>query len=151
MGGASEQFNDESLSGSKKTKIEMKDLERNANGDGIAVPEGGITPLLITMSSIAEKRGKSIAQVALNYIVSKGAIPIPGCRTVSQLEDNLGAMGWRLSDTEIKMLSLKLINLVLALMEQASSERAKNSLAMELKSGVWNRLEFKSGVWNILG
>merc|ERR1711939_1033245 len=84
-----------------------KDLERYANGDGIAVPEGGITPLLITMSSIAEKRGKSIAQVALNYIVSKGAIPIPGCRTVSQLEDNLGAMGWRLSDTEIKMLELE--------------------------------------------
>jgi len=105
--GASEQFNDESLSGSKKTKLEMKDLERYANGDGIAVPEGGITPLLITMSSIAEKRGKSIAQVALNYIVSKGAIPIPGCRTVSQLEDNLGAMGWRLSDTEIKMLELE--------------------------------------------
>jgi len=63
------------------------------------------------MGTIAESRGRTIAQVALNYIISKGAIPIPGCRTVSQLEDNIGAMGWRLTDSEIKMLELEADNL----------------------------------------
>jgi pyridoxine 4-dehydrogenase len=91
----------------KKTSLEVKDLERYAKGDGIAVPEGGIGPLLNIMTTIAEQRQKTVAQVALNYIISKGAIPIPGCRTVAQLEDNVGAMGWRLSETEIQMLELE--------------------------------------------
>lgn len=95
-----------SLTQKKKSNRELEDLERYAYGDGLAVPEGGIQPLLTTMASIANKRNKSVAQIALNYIISKGAIPIPGCRTVAQLEDNSGAMGWRLSPKEIKMLEL---------------------------------------------
>ena len=98
---------DDSLTTFKKTSLEQKDMERYANGDGEMVPEGGITPLMVTMAAIAQKRGKTLAQVALNYIMSKGAIPIPGCRTTSQLEDNIGAMGWRLTDTEVKMLELE--------------------------------------------
>lgn len=96
-----------SLLNFQKSDLELKDLERYAKGDGIAVPEGGISPLLVTMATIAESRGKTIAQVALNYIMSKGAVPIPGCRTVTQLKDNLGAMGWRLSETEVVMLELE--------------------------------------------
>jgi pyridoxine 4-dehydrogenase len=91
---------DPSLMTKKKTSLEQQDLLRYANEDGFA-------SLIEAMSSIAERRGKTISQVALNYIVSKGAIPIPGCRTVSQLEDNLGAMGWRLSEAEMKDLELK--------------------------------------------
>jgi len=96
-----------SLNRSKKTNLESTDLERYAYGDGSVIPKGGIQPLLTTMASIAKKRNKTVAQIALNYIISKGAIPIPGCRTTRQLEDNLGAMGWRLSETEVKMLELE--------------------------------------------
>eukprot|EP00531_Pseudo-nitzschia_arenysensis_P010119 CAMPEP_0116122800 /NCGR_PEP_ID=MMETSP0329-20121206/4406_1 /TAXON_ID=697910 /ORGANISM="Pseudo-nitzschia arenysensis, Strain B593" /LENGTH=427 /DNA_ID=CAMNT_0003616669 /DNA_START=22 /DNA_END=1305 /DNA_ORIENTATION=+ len=99
--------NDASLTGNKKTNLELADLERYAYGDGETVPAGGIQPLLTTMTAIAEKRSKTLSQVALNYIISKGAIPIPGCRTVTQLNDNLGAMGWRLTSTEVKMLELE--------------------------------------------
>jgi pyridoxine 4-dehydrogenase len=98
---------DSSLKEKKKTSLELKDLERYAYGDGETVPEGGIQPLLTTMATIAKKRNKSISQIALNYIISKGAVPIPGCRTVKQLKDNLGAMGWRLTATEVKMLELE--------------------------------------------
>merc|ERR1739841_103713 len=98
---------DVSLAQKKKTSLELKDLERYAFGDGETVPEGGIQPLLTTMATIAKKRNKTITQIALNYIISKGAIPIPGCRTVKQLKDNLGAMGWRLTATEVKMLELE--------------------------------------------
>lgn len=98
---------DLSLTTFQKTNLEKIDLERYAKGDGVAIPKGGISPLLVTMAAIAESRGKTIAQVALNYVISKGAIPIPGCRTTSQLQDNLGAMGWRLSETEIAMLELE--------------------------------------------
>jgi len=98
---------DISLTQKKKTNLELADLERYAFGDGVTVPHGGIQPLLTTMDTIAQKRKKTLAQIALNYIISKGAVPIPGCRTVTQLKDNLGAMGWRLSATEIKMLELE--------------------------------------------
>lgn len=102
-----ETSSDSSLRSFQKSDFEMKDLERYAKGDGVTVPEGGISPLLVTMDAIANSRGKTVAQVALNYVISKGAIPIPGCRTTSQLQDNLGAMGWRLSETEITMLELE--------------------------------------------
>ena len=95
------------LSDFQKTGLEKMDLNRYAKGDGKRVPLGGISPLLQTMATIAANREKTISQVALNYIISKGAIPIPGCRTVSQLQDNLGAMGWRLSPEEIALLESK--------------------------------------------
>ena len=99
--------NDVSLTEKKKTNLELADLERYAFGDGETIPEGGIQPLLTTMAAIAKRRNKTVSQIALNYIISKGAVPIPGCRTVTQLKDNAGAMGWRLTATEVKMLELE--------------------------------------------
>lgn len=96
-----------SLTTSKKTKLELRDLARYATGDGDAVPHGGVGPLLKVMESIAKNRGKTIAQVALNYIVCKGAIPIPGARNQAQLEDNIGAMGWSLTEAEVDMLEFE--------------------------------------------
>jgi pyridoxine 4-dehydrogenase len=91
---------DSSLMQQKKSKLEQRDLLEYAS-------QAGFGSLMDAMSGIADRRDKSISQVALNYIISKGAIPIPGCRTVSQLEENLGAMGWRLSEQEIKALELE--------------------------------------------
>ena len=106
-GGATDN-KDLSLSTMKKSGLELRDLERYADGDGGAtIPDVGISPLIKTMEVIAKNHDKTVAQVALNYIICKGAIPIPGSRTVAQLEDNVGAMGWRLSDTEVAMLELE--------------------------------------------
>ncbi|KAJ8440004.1 hypothetical protein Cgig2_022686 [Carnegiea gigantea] len=41
------------------------------------------------------------AQVAINWCISSGTIPIPGVKTVQQAQDNLGALGWRLSSNEL--------------------------------------------------
>ncbi|CAI0452603.1 unnamed protein product [Linum tenue] len=57
----------------------------------------GLQPLLKVLSKIATKRRKTIPQVAINWCICKGAIPIPGVKTVRQAEENLGALGWRLS------------------------------------------------------
>merc|ERR1712241_968145 len=72
--------------------LELKDLRAYASELG---------PLLSVMQDISRRRGKSIAQIALNYIICKGAIPIPGSGSVAQLRDNVGAMNWRLSGVEI--------------------------------------------------
>jgi len=34
----------------------------------------------------------------------KGAIPIPGVKNLRQLEENAGALGWRLSEDEAGLL-----------------------------------------------
>mmetsp|Transcript_2209 Transcript_2209/g.3377 ORF Transcript_2209/g.3377 Transcript_2209/m.3377 type:complete len:495 (+) Transcript_2209:98-1582(+) len=87
-----------SLVSNKKTGLEERELKDYAKR---------ISSLMTVMESIAQNNNKTIAQVALNYIVCKGAIPIPGARTEAQVKDNIGAMGWRLTDTEVSMLELE--------------------------------------------
>ncbi|CAM8924929.1 unnamed protein product [Rhodiola kirilowii] len=64
----------------------------------------GLEPLLEALTKIAQRRRKTIPQVAINWCICKGTIPIPGVRTVKQAEENLGALGWRLSTEEILVL-----------------------------------------------
>ena len=48
--------------------------------------------------------GRTPAQVALNWVMCKGAVPIPGAKTARQAEENAGATGWRLAPEEVKAL-----------------------------------------------
>ena len=60
-----------------------------------------IQSLLNTLQEIAQLRNKTIAQVALNWCIAKGTIPIPGAKSVEQAKQNLGAIAWQLSPSEI--------------------------------------------------
>jgi len=60
-----------------------------------------IEPTLQVLRSIAQKRGKSVASVSLNYNVSKGALPLVGIRNEQQARDAVDALGWRLTDEEV--------------------------------------------------
>ena len=48
--------------------------------------------------------GKTPAQVALNWVICKGALPIPGAKTAQQAEENAGAIGWRLTPDDVSAL-----------------------------------------------
>eukprot|EP00873_Tetraselmis_striata_P044312 jgi/Tetstr1/464576/TSEL_009332.t1 len=61
----------------------------------------GLDPLYDTMEAICEERGKTMSQVAINWCMAKGAIPIPGAKNLAQAEANLGALGWALDDGEV--------------------------------------------------
>jgi pyridoxine 4-dehydrogenase len=61
----------------------------------------GMTPLLNCLRAIASQRQKTIAQIALNWCIAKGTIPIPGAKSIVQAEDNLGALGWMLDSGEV--------------------------------------------------
>jgi len=64
-----------------------------------------VEPLIAEMRLMGEANGgKSVAQVALNWCICKGSIPIPGARNAQQAEINAGAMGWRLSEEEVAKL-----------------------------------------------
>lgn len=66
----------------------------------------GIQPVLDTLREIANFRGKTLSQVALNWCICKGTIPIPGAKNLEQAQENVGALGWRLSEAEVKELDL---------------------------------------------
>jgi len=64
-----------------------------------------LQPMLQVMRNIGgEHENRSPAQVALNWVICKGALPIPGAKTTSQAEQNAGALGWRLSEDEMAKL-----------------------------------------------
>ncbi|MEL4893899.1 aldo/keto reductase [Crocosphaera sp. Alani8] len=58
-------------------------------------------PLLQGLAEIATLREKTMAQVAINWCICKGFIPIPGAKNYQQMEQNLGATGWRLTEGEV--------------------------------------------------
>lgn len=62
-------------------------------------------PLLTLMKRIgSDHAGKNPAQIAINWVICKGALPIPGAKNLTQAEQNLGALDWRLTDEEIRVL-----------------------------------------------
>jgi aryl-alcohol dehydrogenase-like predicted oxidoreductase len=63
-----------------------------------------VSPLLNTLSEISSKYNRTPAQVALNWLICKGTIPIPGVKNLRQLLDNAGALNWRLSVDDINIL-----------------------------------------------
>ncbi len=63
------------------------------------VPEA--RSLLNCLSAIAESRQKTMSQVAINWCICKGAIPIPGAKNIEQARDNIAAQNWRLDAGEI--------------------------------------------------
>ncbi|NHC37043.1 aldo/keto reductase [Scytonema millei] len=61
----------------------------------------GIRPLLGCLQEIASLRSKTMSQIAINWCMCKGTIPIPGAKTVAQAKENIGALGWRLDASEV--------------------------------------------------
>ncbi len=61
--------------------------------------------LIALMREIGEGHGgKTPAQVALNWVMCKGAVPIVGAKNRRQAEENAGALGWRLTSEEVAAL-----------------------------------------------
>ncbi len=66
---------------------------------------GKIGPLIKLMTEIGQDvGGKTPAQVALNWCICKGTLPIPGAKTAEQAEANAASSGWRLTEEQIAAL-----------------------------------------------
>jgi aryl-alcohol dehydrogenase-like predicted oxidoreductase len=55
------------------------------------------------LDEIAKETGKSVAQISLNWLLSRPTVAniVVGARTEEQLKQNLGAIGWSLSQEQI--------------------------------------------------
>jgi pyridoxine 4-dehydrogenase len=66
----------------------------------------GAQPLLGTLRAIACELDKTPSQVAINWAICKGTVPIPGARNLVQAEENLGSVGWSLSKSAVQELDI---------------------------------------------
>ena len=63
-----------------------------------------IQPVLNLLRQIGEKYDRTLAQVALNWLMAQGVVPIPGAKTAQQAQQNAGALGWSLSAEDVDQL-----------------------------------------------
>ncbi len=63
--------------------------------------------VLDALFEVAEERGKTPAQIAINWLLQNDVVtsPIIGARTVEQLQTNLGSIGWDLTAEDLAKLN----------------------------------------------
>ncbi|WP_180899169.1 aldo/keto reductase [Martelella soudanensis] len=73
---------------------------------GPPVDDEHLYRIVDVLDAIAEETGKSVPQVALNWLLRRPTVSsvIIGARNEAQLRDNLGAIGWSLTDAEVDRL-----------------------------------------------
>ncbi len=60
-----------------------------------------IAPVLSLLKQLGEQYEKTPAQVALNWLIARGVVPIPGAKNAEQARQNAGALGWNLSPEDV--------------------------------------------------
>jgi aryl-alcohol dehydrogenase-like predicted oxidoreductase len=64
-----------------------------------------IAPVLDLLKELGGKYDRTPAQVALNWLICRGAVPIPGAKNAQQVWENAGALGWSLTELEVTQLA----------------------------------------------
>jgi len=89
--------------------------------------------LLAKMEEIGKFYGKGVNHVALRWLIQKDIVPsvIIGVRSVSQLEDNMGAIGWELSQEhmdELDAISAPELPYPYEMIFRANADRKRNNV-----------------------
>jgi aryl-alcohol dehydrogenase-like predicted oxidoreductase len=70
-----------------------------------AHPMEQVDPIVAELRRIGDAHdGRTPSQVALRWIIEKGAVPIPGAKNAEQATQNAGALGWSLTADEVAAL-----------------------------------------------
>ena len=64
-----------------------------------------LPPVIKLLQEIGQNHGgKTVSQVSLNWLICKGALPIPGAKNPQQAEVNAGGAGWHITEEEVAAL-----------------------------------------------
>ncbi|OGE67109.1 hypothetical protein A3H85_00985 [Candidatus Daviesbacteria bacterium RIFCSPLOWO2_02_FULL_40_8] len=64
-----------------------------------------LSPAVPALEDMAKKYGKTAAQVAINWLISqKNVVTLSKSSSIEHLEENLGAIGWKLDAEDIEKL-----------------------------------------------
>ena len=93
----------------KDSKYEGDDVRRvitRFNKDNVAANQ----PLLDMLKKFAEKKGATMAQISLAWMLKKSPviIPIPGMRSDQRIEENLSSVNVELTDQEYEEIEKEL-------------------------------------------
>ena len=58
-----------------------------------------------TLSALAEKYGKTVAQVELRWLTQRGIVVIPKSVHKNRIEENFDSLGFRLSDEDMALIA----------------------------------------------
>jgi len=74
---------------------------------GPPVADEYLYTVIDAVEEVARETGKTVPQVALNWLLQRPTVAniIIGARNEEQLRQNLGAVGWNLTDTQIARLN----------------------------------------------
>lgn len=91
------------LSGKFRSMTDTSKTRIGAHGGLDALDNPHTRGVIAAVEEIAEARGCTLSQVALNWVARRPGVAsiIVGARTTEQLADNLGAVGWSLTDEEM--------------------------------------------------
>jgi aryl-alcohol dehydrogenase-like predicted oxidoreductase len=94
------------LSGKFKAGADVSGTRIGARGQSDALDNDHTRKVIAAVESIAEERGVSLSQVSLNWVARRPGIAtiLIGARTTAQVEDNLAAATWSLTDEEMQRL-----------------------------------------------
>lgn len=97
--------------GGKYSRSKPKPTEGRVVEGGSPVPQSVISDEIFyaitdTLEAVAEETGKSVAQVALNWVLQRPTVSsiIIGARNAGQLKQNLEAVAWNLTTDQIRRL-----------------------------------------------
>jgi aryl-alcohol dehydrogenase-like predicted oxidoreductase len=96
------------LSGKFRRGQPMPADTRNAQLGRFVFPQSAkLYDIVDALDAVAKEVGKTIAQVALAWALQRPTVAslVIGARNEAQLRENLGAVGWRLSDAQMKVLN----------------------------------------------
>jgi aryl-alcohol dehydrogenase-like predicted oxidoreductase len=79
---------------------------KNAFEGGPQVPEEHLYRVVDALEIVAQQTGKTIPQIALNWLLGRPTVAtlIIGARNETQLRENLGALGWKLTSEQVALL-----------------------------------------------
>jgi len=79
---------------------------KTATDFGPPVPDEYLYRVVDSLDEVAKETGKSVPQIALNWLLQRPSVAtvIIGARNEDQLRQNLGAVGWNLTPSQIKKL-----------------------------------------------
>ena len=67
-------------------------------------PMATVDAVVAVLRRIGEAHDRTPSQVALRWLIDKGAVPIPGAKNAEQAAQNAGALGWSLTADELAAL-----------------------------------------------
>ncbi|NHI93737.1 MAG: aldo/keto reductase [Candidatus Lokiarchaeota archaeon] len=96
-----------------KERDDSRSFIRKLFSKPLELDDKKIEPLFTILDEIAIAHDKTLAQVAINWLITTEeicVIPIPGVRNLRQMNDNIGTLGWHLTKEERALINKIEIN-----------------------------------------